>query len=51
MVRIAIARVSMLLELIRQLPVLFFLQKRIKNRIFKTCAEALDLAEASRVLK
>ncbi len=31
---IAIARVSMLLELTRQLPFLFFLQKRIKNRIF-----------------
>jgi hypothetical protein len=39
---LAIARVSLLLELIRQLPFLFFLQKRIKNRILKACQEALD---------
>ena len=48
---IAIARVSLLLEVTRQLPFLFFLQKRIKNRIFRVCADALDLAEAYADLK
>lgn len=42
---LAIARVSVLLELIRQVPMLFFLKKRIKNRIFKTCQEALGYCE------
>jgi hypothetical protein len=42
---LAIARVSVLLELIRQLPILFFLEKRIKNRIFKACQEALGDGE------
>ena len=38
---IAIARVSLLLELTRQLPFLYFLEKRIKNRILQVCREAL----------
>lgn len=40
--RIAIARVSMLLELTRQLPFLLFLRKRIRNRILDVCRETLS---------
>jgi hypothetical protein len=40
---IAIARVSLLVELTRQLPFLFFLRKLIQNRILCVCAEALRL--------
>lgn len=38
---LAIARVSLLLEITRQLPVLFFLRKLIKNRILAVCTQAL----------
>jgi hypothetical protein len=38
---LAIARVSMLLELTRQVPVLFFLRRLIRNRILRTCEEVL----------
>jgi hypothetical protein len=38
---IAIARVSMLFELIRQLPFLSFLKRRIKNRILEQMAQTL----------
>ena len=40
--RVAIARVSMLLELIRQLPFLFFLRKRISNRLLTNCRQTLQ---------
>ena len=39
---LAIARVSLLLELTRQVPLLFFLQKRIKNRIYQACEQTLQ---------
>jgi hypothetical protein len=42
---IAIARVSLLLELTRQLPFLVFLRKLIQNRIFRVCAEALGMTD------
>jgi hypothetical protein len=42
---IAIARVSMLFEITRQLPFLFFLRKRIKNRILEVSTEALKLTD------
>lgn len=38
---LAIARVSLLLELTRQVPPLFFLRRLIKNRILRTCEEVL----------
>lgn len=41
---LAIARVSLLSELISQLPFLYFLRKRIKNPILKACEEALELS-------
>ncbi len=46
---VAIARVSLLLELTRQLPFLFFLQKRIKNRTFKVCAQRWILRKTLRL--
>lgn len=47
---IAIARVSLLLELTRQAPVLFFLRKLIRNRIHAACAEALQFGDEFRGL-
>ena len=47
---IAIARVSLLLELARQAPVLFFLRKLIRNRIHAACAEALQIGDEFRLL-
>lgn len=44
---IAIARVSMLFELIRQLPFLSFLKRRIKNRILEQMEQTLVITEAS----
>lgn len=46
---VAIARVSLLLELTRQLPFLGFLRKRIRNRVLETCAcvEVPDIPDAS----
>jgi hypothetical protein len=43
---LAIARTSVLLETIRQLPFLYFLQKRIKNPILKACQETLGECDA-----
>jgi hypothetical protein len=43
--RIAIARVSVLLEFTRQAPLLAFLKKLIRNRILKTSAGALRLGD------
>ena len=40
--RVAIARVSMLLELIRQLPFLFLFAKRIPNRLLANCTRTLQ---------
>jgi hypothetical protein len=45
---IAIARVSPLLELTRQAPVLSFLRKLIRNRIHAACAEALQFGDEFR---
>lgn len=39
--RIAIARVSMLRELIRQVPVLFFLRGTVSNRLLENCTRTL----------
>ena len=39
--RLALARVSMLLEVTRQLPFLFFLRKRIKNKLLQHCERTL----------
>src|SRR5688572_25361519 len=47
---IAIARVSMLLEVIRQVPILFFLRKRIRNRILRVCTEAFRLKDGASLL-
>jgi len=41
LLRIAVARVSMLFEVTRQLPFLFFLRKSIKNRILSVCTRTL----------
>lgn len=43
---LAIARVSFLVELIHQLPILFFLRKLVRNRVFQTCSEALHSPNA-----
>ena len=40
--RVALARVSMLLEVTRQLPFLFFLRKRIKNKVLQHCQRTLQ---------
>jgi hypothetical protein len=42
---IAIARVSILLELIRQLPILFFLRRMVRNRILRVCKETLAIRD------
>jgi hypothetical protein len=42
---LAIARTSVLLETIRQLPFLAFLEKRVKNPILKACREVLGESE------
>lgn len=38
---VAIARVSILVELTRQLPFLFFLRKRARNRVLQACRDAM----------
>ncbi len=40
--RVAIARVSLLLEVTRQVPFLFFMRKRISNKLFDRCAQTLQ---------
>ncbi|MEQ9412049.1 MAG: hypothetical protein RIK87_30335 [Fuerstiella sp.] len=40
--RFAVARVSLLAELIRQLPFLFFLRGKIRNRLLDRCEEVLQ---------
>lgn len=42
---IAIARVSILFELLRQIPIFYFLRKRIKNRILAMVSETLEMPE------
>jgi len=39
---IAVARVSLMLEFIRQIPILFFLRNRIPNRLFNRFSEVLS---------
>ncbi|MBD3672114.1 MAG: hypothetical protein HUJ26_01195 [Planctomycetaceae bacterium] len=41
----AIAKVSILFELLRQMPLLFFLRKRIKNKVLAMVTETLDMPE------
>jgi hypothetical protein len=40
--QVAIARVSVILELIRQVPLLFFLRKRMSNRLLERCSRTLQ---------
>lgn len=47
MLSIAIARVSILFELIRQLPFLSFLKRRIRNRILEQMVQTLVVTEPS----
>ncbi|MDB4637349.1 MAG: hypothetical protein P8M30_10420 [Planctomycetaceae bacterium] len=42
---IAIDRVSILFEILRQIPIFWFLRKRIKNQVFVMCEETLGLSE------
>lgn len=48
--RMAVARVSLLLELMRQLPFLFFLRGRISNKLFDQFSAVLLVADDSRGL-
>jgi len=42
---IAIARASILFEIFRQIPILFFLRKKIKNQVFTMCEQTLAISE------
>ena len=41
----AIAKVSILFELLRQIPIFYFLRKRIKNRVLTMVSETLEMPE------